>query len=332
MNILLSCVGRRTYLVEYFRHELQGKGLIYGADESSFAPALKNCDKSFIVPSVHSNNYIDKLLNICKDNKINIIVSLNDLELPILARNKKLFLANGVNVIISDIEIIEICNDKWKTFQFVKSIGIPTPNSFLNPIKAIQSIKQKESCFPLIVKPRLGSASFGLKVVNDVVELHSAFESCKYLISKSYLASFFQRKDTVIIQSFIKGYEYGVDIFNDLSGNYHGSICKKKISMRAGETDKATTIYNKKLAEYAKKIALNLKHIGNLDCDFLENENGFFLLELNARFGGGYPFSHLAGGNLVKALLQSILGQNEQIDIKYEAGKSFAKFDNIQEC
>ena len=175
MNILLSCVGRRVYLVDYFKYELGNRGLVCGADQSSFAPALKNCDKSFIVPSVHSNNYIDKLLNICKDNKINIIVSLNDLELPILARNKKLFLANGVNVIISDIEIIEICNDKWKTFQFVKSIGIPTPNSFLNPIKAIQSIRQKESCFPLIVKPRLGSASFGLKVVNDIEELHSAF-------------------------------------------------------------------------------------------------------------------------------------------------------------
>ena len=99
MNILLSCVGRRVYLVDYFKYELGNRGLVCGADQSSFAPALKNCDKSFIVPSVHSNSYIDKILSICKDNKINIIVSLNDLELPVLAKNKKLQSNNLKNIL-----------------------------------------------------------------------------------------------------------------------------------------------------------------------------------------------------------------------------------------
>jgi carbamoyl-phosphate synthase large subunit len=331
MNILFSCAGRRRYLVEYFKQELGERGQIFGTDMSPIAPALEGCDKWFIVPSVYAENYIEALLGICVENKIEVVISLNDLELPILAKNKQRFLDNGVKLVVSNSDVIETCSDKWATVQFASSIGVPVPSSFLNVDDAIKAVEGGVCNLPLIVKPRWGSASFGLQVVNNLEDLNSSFSKCKSQVSNSYLSNFGQSEDTVLIQAFIKGREYGLDIFNDISGRYCGVICKEKLAMRSGETDKAVTVTSDKFTKYAQQIAESLKHEGNLDCDFLEDETGVYLLELNPRFGGGYPFSHEAGGNLVKALLQSLDGRGDEIQVKYDVGRTFAKCDVLVE-
>ena len=329
MNILFTCVGRRKYLVDYFKDEKNYITKLVGVDMSNTAPALAACDSWHLVPSVYDENYICSLLNICKIENINVLISLNDMELPILAKARGAFEKIGVQLVLANDNAIDICSDKFKTFEFCKEQNIPVPLSFVNLDDALGSITDGSVEYPLIVKPRWGSASFGLYVVESELELTEAYDVCKKSLENSYLSQFKESEDDVLIQEFIKGKEYGLDIFNDMDGKYQGVVCKEKLAMRAGETDKAVTVDSSRFEVFAEKIGSTLKHVGNMDCDFLEKDGQLYLLELNPRFGGGYPFSHEAGANLVQALLLSLTGRDEDIVISYDIDKTFAKCDTI---
>ncbi len=329
MNLLFTCVGRRKYLVDYFKSESEFVNKIVGADMSHTAPALHSCDAWYQVPSIYDANYIDDILSICKKERINSIVSLNDMELPILIDNQEKFNDIGVNLVISNKKVIDICSDKYKTYEFGLELGIPVPKTYIEMSQAIVDIENESIKFPLIVKPRWGSASFGLYIVNTISELEDSFSQCHSNLANSYLSNFQQSTKDVIIQEFIEGSEYGVDIFNDLNSSYRGFVAKKKLSMRAGETDKATTVAPKLFIDSAEKIGEKLGHVGNLDCDFMERDGEMLLLELNPRFGGGYPFSHEAGANLVKCLLLSMNNRDNEISISYTSDLTFSKCDTI---
>lgn len=329
MNILLTCAGRRKYLVNYFKEELGNQGRVIGADMTASAPALAGCDAYHLVPAVDAPNYIEALLEICKIEKVDAVISLNDLELPVLAKAKERFAELGTQVVVSDENVVNICGDKFETFKFAESIFVPAPRTYLSAEAALHALSSNIVKYPLIVKPRWGSASIGLYVVNSDSELVEAFANCRRILETSFLSKLATDSNVVLIQEFITGPEYGVDIFNDLNGVNRGVVLKKKLAMRAGETDKAVTVFSEKLQAYSQAIGQSLGHIGNLDCDFLERDGEFYLLEMNPRFGGGYPFSHEAGANLVKALLQCIRGKGDKVSIAYETGLSFAKCDVI---
>lgn len=329
MNILFTCVGRRKYLVDYFKAEQSFVSKLVGVDMSNTAPALASCDSWHLVPSVYDEHYIDRLLEVCQKESINVLISLNDMELPILAKNRDRFSDLGVRLVLANDTAIDICSDKYKTYLFCKENNIPVPASFIDLNEALQLTKSKSISYPLIVKPRWGSASFGLHIVENEAELKEAYAVCKESLVSSYLSGFKESNDDVLIQEFINGKEYGLDIFNDMEGQYRGVVCKEKLSMRAGETDKAITIDANRFNDFARTIGETLQHIGNMDCDFLEKDGQLYLLELNPRFGGGYPFSHEAGANLVKALLLSLSGRGDEIDITYDTNKVFAKCDTI---
>ncbi|HDY8043921.1 TPA: ATP-grasp domain-containing protein [Vibrio vulnificus] len=329
MNILFTCVGRRKYLVDYFKQEIINSGRIVGTDMTSSAPALAGCDSWHVVPNIYSDTYISVIINICKLESIDAIISLNDMELPILAKHRDEFRRNGVALVLSNDNTIDICSDKYKTYLFCQENSIPAPATFIELENVFPLLESGALRYPLIVKPRWGSASFGLFIVNNDAELLEAHSSCKGSLASSYLAQFKQSDSDVIIQEYIDGKEYGLDIFNDMNGCYRGVVCKEKLAMRAGETDKAVTVESSRFRSFAKVIGERLMHVGNMDCDFLEKNGELYLLELNPRFGGGYPFSHEAGANLVKALLLSLNGRDDEINISYEVGMTFAKCDTI---
>ncbi len=328
MNILFTCAGRRKYLLKYFREALNGQGKIIATDMHLSAPALAEADYIEIVPAVYAENYIFHIKEICKKHNVIAIISLNDLELPILSKHKNEFSEIGVNVIISDSKVIDTCFDKYKTYNFIKSIGLNSPLTYKTIDDAKQSILKGILKFPIIIKPRWGSGSIGIEIAHDIEELDLLYTLVNKKLNRSILANASQSDEAVIIQEFIDGREYGVDIMNDLHGNNRGVSVKQKLSMRAGETDKAITIQNCDIYSIGTQIANHLQHIGNLDCDILERNGTYYILELNPRFGGGYPFSHEAGVNMPKAIITWLQGQecNNNLFIP-EYNKMFAKCD-----
>lgn len=317
MNILLTCAGRRNYLVKFFQEALANRGLVFAGDASLEAPALQEADESFLLPYVNDIDYLDKLLDICKKKQVRLLIPLNDLELPYLAKHCTLFLKIGTIPVISSSEVIDICFDKWNSFEFLKNLGISVPKTYLSVDETRVAIQNSEISFPLVVKPRWGSASIGIVYAEDDDELELAYRFAKKLVSKSSLTEISSTESDkyILIQEKLIGQEYGLDIVNNLTGNYITTFVKRKLSMRAGETEKAVTIEHLALKKLGEKIGQKLGHIGNLDCDIIARKKDFYVLEMNPRFGGGYPFSHVAGANIPAALIA--WAKREEADINW---------------
>ena len=331
MNILFTCAGRRTYLLKYFKENMSAEDKVVATDMQLSAPALQAADIKIQVPAVYDPQYVDITLGICKAHKIDALISLNDLELPILAENKAKFEALGVTVIVSDPDVIDICFDKFKTAQWVESIGLNAPKTYVTLASAKEALAKGEIAFPLFMKPRWGSGSIGLETIDDMEELDIYYHLLMKKIKKTILATASVGDEYIMIQEKLTGKEFGLDVMNDLQGTNVAVSVKQKLAMRAGETDKAITVDIPEVYEMGRKIGENLKHIGNLDVDIMQRANGdYCVLELNPRFGGGYPFSYEAGVNMPKAIIQWVKG--EKVDaaiLKPEIGRMFAKNDYL---
>lgn len=329
MNVLLTCAGRRAYLAQYFKAEILGTGSVTGVDLTIDAPALQFCDYKYKTSKVGSVSYIDELLSICLKRNINLLVPLSDLEIILLTNYEETFKEIGTVIVSSPAKAAEICNDKWKTYSFCKDNLICTAQTFLSKLDAIAALDLDQIKFPLVVKPRYGSASIGISFAQSIADLdrligHASLVSNNGGLDEKY-------KET-IIQEVLTGNEHGVDVFNDLDSNYIATVAKRKLSMRAGETDKAMTVCNAPFISVGRRISQLLRHTGNLDCDFFVDGDSVKVLEMNLRFGGGYPFSHEAGANLVRALLLSARGQADQINVGYKNNLVFAKYDLVTKC
>ncbi|GJG94640.1 ATP-grasp domain-containing protein [Cupriavidus pauculus] len=329
MNVLLTCVGRRRYLVEYFKSELNGAGKVLGVDMQANTTAASACDVFLTAPSLHAEHYIDFLLDVCREHRVSAILSLNDLELPLIAAHAQRFREIGTIPVISSSEVIRLCADKFLTAQFAESIGLSTPRSYATLDSAESAIAAGSVNFPLVVKPRWGSASFGIFFVEDRNELRFAHAYCQRIWQQSIFGMLGQPGEQVLIQEMISGQEYGIDIFNDLHANLVGFAVRKKLRMRAGETDQAITVEGTPFRELAARISRELRHIGNVDCDMIERDGRHYLLEMNPRFGGGYPFTHMAGANLVRVLLNCLRGGQPAQEVRYQAGVELAKCDYL---
>lgn len=313
MNILLTSTGRRTYMVNYFKDVLLGQGEIHAAN-SAQTYSLSIADKYVITPLIYDDNYIDFLLNYCINENINAVIPLFDIDLPILSKSKSKFSEHNIEIVVSDSQIIEVCNDKWLTHNFLNKNAFKTPISFIDINDTLNAIKHGLIRYPLIIKPRWGMGSIGIYEAENEEELKILYRKTFRSIENSYLQyeSNQELDKSIIIQEKLFGEEYGIDIFNNLSGELLACVPKKKIAMRAGETDSAEIIFNEKLIDIGGKLSSIMKHVGNLDVDCFFHNNEFYILEMNCRFGGQYPFSHLAGVNFPKAVVEML--NNNKVD------------------
>jgi carbamoyl-phosphate synthase large subunit len=217
----------------------------------------------------------------------------------VLSQQRQKFYDNGILVVVSPIKTIQISFDKYLTYQFARDNGIAAPKSFIDIELTLQSISKGQMSWPLLVKPRKGSASLGILLCQNEKQLRLAFESSTF----------------PMIQQHIKGDEYGYDVFCDFDFRPISVFCKKKLMMRAGETDKAISTNDKNLIDFGLKVAQNLQIFGPADLDVMVDKDGPKLLEINPRFGGGYPCSHLAGANFPAKLVAIRKGQKLAPDI-----------------
>lgn len=334
MNILFTCAGRRNYLINYFKEALKGRGKIYATDMQLTAPAMVDADVAIQVPAIYTDDYIPSLLNIVKDHNINCVISLNDLELPILSEAKGSIEALGARVIVSNEQVIKIAFDKWETVKFLETNGLRSPRTFIDLAAAKKAIESGILRFPLVVKPRWGSASIGIDFPEDMEELELAYKLQTIRLNRTILAEASKEdsEHALLIQEKIPGIEYGMDVLNDFEGTYVGTFVRQKLAMRSGETDKAKSIVDKELSDIGKTIGEQLRHIGNLDCDVFEHEGNYYVLELNPRFGGGYPFSHEAGMNTAAVYIEWLNGNKNIAHWNhYQEGLIFSKCDRLMQ-
>lgn len=303
MNVLLACAGRRNYLVDYFSAALHGRGKVFAADCSADAPAMREADEAFGVPPVSDPDYCERLLEICAKHGVDLLVPLNDLELPLLAAQNGRFLEIGTKVLISSPGVVETCFDKWATAQFLARQNIPGPKTYRTLPDACAALETGALSFPLILKPRWGSASIGVDVVFDNGELETGYEMIKTRLKRTILASVSADPESVLIQEHLEGQEMGMDVLNDFNGNHVATFARAKLAMRSGETDRAITVEEPELNKWGARLGQALAHVGVLDCDLFKGPKGCHVLEMNPRFGGGYPFSHAAGANIPAVLM-----------------------------
>jgi carbamoyl-phosphate synthase large subunit len=266
------------------------------------------------LPKVGEVGYARKLLALCKKYKIDMVVPLIDPELEVLAAHHDEFRSNGVMAIVSPAKTIEIAFDKYQTYLHAKKAGIEVPQTVTTIEEALKLIASDKLSWPVIVKPRKGSASMFVNSCGNESELKLAFQTCP----------------APVIQQFVPGEEYGYDIFCDGDFKPVSVFCKLKLAMRAGETDKAVSINDKKFIDLGVKIAQAFPMFGPIDADVKMGKNGPMLLEINPRFGGGYPCSHLCGADFPAKLVAICKGQKLSSNIgDYPAGVYMFKQDEI---
>ena len=327
MNILLTSAGRRRYMIDFFKNALENLGKVY-ASNSVLTYALLKADDYVITPNIYDDNYISFLIDYSKKNNIDCIIPLFDIDLPVLSANKEKFDNNGIRLVLSDYKQTLICNDKWLTYEFLQSIGLPQKRSYVKLDLLLDALDKKVVNFPFIIKPRWGMGSIGVYLVENIDELEILYKKLKKEIFSTYLSfeSEANKEECIIMQEYIKGEEYGIEILNDLNANYVATFAKKKISMRSGETDIAKTINISDFESLSHLISINLKHVGILDIDCIKDDEGnLFVLEMNCRFGGQYPFTHNSGVDVPKQIVEWLLGKPTNLNLLKQK-------DNIMSC
>ena len=310
MNVLLTSVGRRAYMVKYFKEVLGSDGQVHVCNSDDLTVAFQYADRSIVSPLIYDENYIPFLLEYCKKNKIDILISLFDIDLLVLAKNKEKFATIGTKVIVSEQDIIETCNDKWKTYLFLKDKGFHVPKTYLTLQKTMLALDSGEIKYPIIIKPRFGCGSIAMSIAEDEMELLYYYRRNMRAVNRTYLKyESAAEEEKIIFQEMLIGQEYGVDNINDLNGKYCSSIIKKKIAMRAGETDIAEIVDEPIIKTEMERLGKNTGHMANMDVDAFLVEGIPYILEMNARFGGGYPFSHMGGCNLPQAIVNWVTNQ-----------------------
>jgi carbamoyl-phosphate synthase large subunit len=274
---------------------------------------VKAADKFVKTPLIYDEGYIDFLLDYCRENDVSAVISLFDIDLPVLAKNRKKFEELGIKLVVSSEEVVKICNDKLLTAEFCNKVGVAAPFTSTSIEETKKALLEGRTYYPIMIKPRRGMGSLSMYVAENDIELEVLYKKVLKGISSSYLkyeASHVAGEE-VLFQQMIKGQEYGLDVVNDLNGNFVKVLGKKKLAMRAGETDSAVTVKSEEFDNIGKILSENLRHIGNLDVDVIKDsvDGKCYLIEMNARFGGGYPFSHNAGADVPRAIIKWLLGR-----------------------
>lgn len=309
-RILFTSVGRRVELVQAFKKAAGDENIklkIYAADMSENAPALYFCDEARKICRISDENYISELLSICLDEKIDLLIPTIDTDLLKLSTNRELFEKQGTKVLISALEMIHICRDKRYTGEFFEKCGLHAP-------KAFDNYEKYDMGYPCFIKPKDGSSSINAFKVNNPQEL-------KELSLK--VADY-------VVQPFIDGVEYTVDIFCDYNGNPVFVTPRERVAVRSGEVLQTKIVGDEEIVAECLRLINEFKPCGPITVQLIKDrKTGInYYIEINPRFGGGAPLSIKAGADSAKVLLQLLQGKciNEEL-CAAKVGKSYSRFD-----
>lgn len=308
MNILFTGVGRRVELLQAFRNAalvLNKELKIYGADMAGTAPALAYCDYTRKVVAMRDAGYIDNLLNICKEDAINLLIPTIDTDLLVLAEHKDRFAEIGTRVLISEPDKIRICRDKNKTSQFFVDCGLSAP-------MPVNDWKEYKSGYPAFIKPKDGSSSINAYKVENVEELE---------VYAGQIGDY-------IVQPFVSGHEYTIDIFCNWEGEPISIVPRERVQIRAGEVLKTKIELDAAMIEESKSLCKAFKPCGPMTVQLIRDAEGVdWYIEINPRFGGGAPLSMKAGARSAEAILKLMDGDDVPYCTDIANGAVYSRFD-----
>ena len=316
MNILILSCGTRNKLIQYFRASLADEGKVIAADCSRTAPALYEADRFYVIPRISSPDYLPAVMEICKKEQISGILSLIDPELSILADAAEALARIGTKVIGSSAELCERALDKWKMFRWLREHDYPCAKTYIDKNEFFRDQSEGQLDYPVFIKPICGSASISIHKAEDR-------ETVEFLFRKS---------EHLMIQEYLDGQEIGADCYIDMiSGEVVSIFTKKKLVMRAGETDKAVSFRDPKLFELVARFAAESGFRGAIDIDIFEKDGVYYISEVNPRFGGGYPHAYACGVDFMKLIVNNLKGIANTARIgDYEEDVCMMKYNEIQ--
>ncbi|WP_406699022.1 ATP-grasp domain-containing protein [Singulisphaera sp. Ch08] len=297
-NILFVCAGRRVALIRLFRRALETLGLrgkLLTADLQGAASAHFAGDGPEYIPRISDPHFIDRLKEICRRRQVRLVVPLIDTVLGTLADHRDEFQAFGTTLLVSSPEVAGLCLDKRVTYEFFRRKGIPTP-AILDP-QAI--LADPRADYPFLLKPATGSSSQGVTRIENARQLEFFLDYIK----------------NPIVQELITGQEYTLDILADAQGKVRCVVPRLRIETRAGEISKGLTVKNETLIDAGRRVVEALP--GAVGCitvqGFLTPSGEIKFIEINPRFGGGFPLSAEAGADFPRWIIEMELGRDPAI-------------------
>lgn len=334
VNLLLSSAGRRPYLVEWFQNALKMNrvhGRILVTDSDPHAPSRAFADHFVVAPAVINSNYEAWLDTLLLTERIDLAISLNDFELSKWA-NFESNLASADRLLRLAPDTQKVVEDKLQAALCLRTNGVPVPDT--RTADEVLDNLTNSHAVDFVTKGRFGSASRGLRFATS-----SGLPSAVSEAVQEVTDPFGLKADPtdprslglIVVQPHIHGQEFGIDVVCDLDGQYVTTLARRKIAMRAGETDRAESVDAAPFEALGRQIAKAIPHRGIIDVDVIidTNENPW-VIDINPRFGGGYPFSHLAGANIPAAYVAWVLNADPEPNwLTSKAGVISSKFVGV---
>lgn len=313
MNILILSAGTRCQLIHYFMQRENGFDKVVTTDCSRYAPAVYMSDVHYIVPRMKEDNYLPVLLKICEKEEIHAVLPLQEDELELIAENRILFEKKGILAVVSDIDTVRTCRDKYLLYKKLIRHEIHSIETYdyETELECIQELK-----LPVFAKERTGCGSENILKIDSWPLLF-------------YYAKNIQGK--LVVQPYLRADEYGVDVYVDvISGEIISIFAKEKIRMRAGETEKSKSIKDDKLFTLVQNVVRIMNFKGPVDMDIFKYEGNYYILEINPRFGGGYPHAYECGVNFIKYLSQNVRREkNSSVIGQYKENEVLLKYTDV---
>lgn len=312
MNLIVTSAGRRNQLIECFREDAGRLGIplrVLAADQHpECSPACLQADARFVVPQCTDAGYVPRLLEICAENEVGMLVPTIDPELVVLSAHQAEFAAIGTHVIVSQRDVVALCQDKFGTAKRLASAGIPTPKtlSLADYLRDPSALPQ-----PVIAKPNSGSASVGIVRPRQPDELADL------------------NPEEYIVQELRQGREYTVNVFFDRAGRLHCAIPHERVEVRAGEVSKGVTRRMPGLEDAAQKLEAALPGARGPLCfqAIVARSGEIAVFEINGRFGGGFPLAHRAGARMSQWLLEEVNGLPLSAHNAWRPGVRMMRYD-----
>jgi len=314
MKIFLTSPGRRVELVKILKKELKDIEII-GGDYSNTSPALLFCDKTYKLPYKIDELYLNRVIEIAKKESVDIVIPLIDYELELYSKNANIFRENGIEVMISSIDSLELSSNKLNTFNFFKNLEfIKTPNTLLLKNYNQESFSSKY----IILKPKNGSNSIGVYKIKkeNVIDFANMLELDKSI----YIAQEYIDFD----------FEVTCDTFIDKDNNLIELCQRKRLKVRGGEVERAVTIKDKNITKIIENIIEITSFFGVINIQIMVKGSDYYIGEINPRFGGGFPLSYYSGANMlehINALIDS-KKLKQYLDSRYKSGYYMLRFDD----